>query len=426
MSLDRTIEPQKHPIEAPTYLQVERRVLKHNTNLHLLAKTDDLLSSVVLVFKGGLCTSKDGLDIGLLKNMILSGTKNYPKSAISEELDFYGAYFQLNPNYNNTEIQVICLHRYIQPVVSLLKEILTNCLFTQADFEIYLDKKKQQFQISKKKVAFLGRTHFMNQIFGDHHAYGILRHDEDYLHTDREDVVNYYNHYIKNQPFELYLTGKFTEEDITFIESELIPQELVNYSIEPITNTFSDKGSKFNIELKDAMQSSVTVGFACPNSSHPEFLEWKVVNTILGGYFGSRLMKNIREDKGYTYGISSRLMHYPESGMFKISTEVGSQHVEDTLVQIYAEIEKLKTELISESELELVKNYLLGGVLSSSDGLMQQAAMYKNLHEQGFDWQRMHDFIDVIKTITPEKVLESAQRFFALSDMTEVVAGIKY
>ena len=425
MSLDRTQAPVKHEIETPKYWQIERRELKHNTNLHLLSKTDELLSSIVLTFKGGLGASDDGLDIGLVKSMILSGTTNYPKSQISEELDFYGAYFQMNPTYNQTEIQVICLHRYLHQVVSLLKDVLTNCSFTQEDFEIYLEKKKQHFQVSKKKVAFLGRTHFMNQVFGDKHTYGKQRHDEDYGKTTREDVVKYYETYIKNQPFELFLAGKFEEKDIQFIESELIPEQFDERDKTMFENVLNPKGTHFNIELEDAMQSSVTVGFSCPNSSHSEFLEWKMVNTILGGYFGSRLMKNIREDKGYTYGISSRLVHYPESGMFKISTEVGSQHVEDTLKQIYKEIERMKTELISESELELVKNYLLGGVLSSSDGLMQQAEMYKNLYNQGFTWQRMHDFIDVIKSFTPEKVLKSAQSLFSQNELVEVVAGIK-
>lgn len=425
MSLDRTIVPEKHPIEAPNYWPIERRVLKQNTPLHLLAKNDELLSSVVLTFKGGLKTSTDGLDIGLVKSMILSGTKHYPQSKISEELDFYGAYFQLTPNYDHIDVQVICLHRYLKEVVSLLKEILINCEFTEEDFNIYLEKKRQQFQISKKKVAFLGRTHFMNQVFGDEHTYGKIRHDEDYEKGSCKAVKTYYNTYIKHQPFELFLTGKFEDKDIRFIEEELIPEQYNSRTEKENTGRLLPKETQFNIELEGAMQSSITIGFACANSSHPEFLEWKVVNTILGGYFGSRLMKNIREDKGYTYGIGSRLVHYPESGMFKISTEVGSQHVEDTLTQIYLEINRMKTEVISEEELDLVKNYLLGGVLSSSDGLMQQSAMYKNLYEQGFDWNRMHEFIDVIKNMTPEAVLKSAQSFFNQGELVEIVAGIK-
>lgn len=425
MILDRTIVPKKYTIETPKYWQIEKRTLKHKTQLHLLAKNDELLSSIVLVYKGGLKASEDGLDLGLVKNMILSGTKNYPQSKISEELDFYGAYFQLNPNYDNTEIQVICLHRYLKEVVELLKEILTNCLFTQEDFEIYLENKKQQFQVSRKKVAFLGRTHFMNQVFGDQHTYGKIRKDQDFENGSCNAVKAYYDHYIKNKPFELFLTGKFEEEDLLFIEKELIPEDIEECSVKEVIEDINLKGTSFNIELENAMQSSITIGFSCPNSSHSDFLEWKVVNTILGGYFGSRLMKNIREDKGYTYGISSRLVHYSESGMFKISTEVGSKHVEDTLAQIYFEINRMKTELISESELDLVRNYLLGGVLSSSDGLMQQSAIYKHLYDQGFGWERMHEFIKVINSITPERILQCSKAFFNLNPFVEVVAGIK-
>lgn len=425
MSLDRTNIPKQFPIEAPTYWQVDKRLLKQNTPLHFLSKEDELLSSITLVYKGGFTSTVNGLDLGLMKSMILSETENYKNSSISEELDFYGAYFQLTPNYENIEIQLICLNRYLSKVIPLIKEIISNALFKQKDFDVYIDKKRQHFEISKKKVAFIGRTHFMNSLFGDQHIYGKMRELDDYTSIGLNDVKLMYDTAIKDKPFELFLSGKFTEDDILFIEEMLISQKQTPSETKRIENNIIQQDKTINIELKDAMQSSVTVGFSCPNSSHPDFLKWKVVNTILGGYFGSRLMKNIREDKGYTYGISSRLAHYKDSGMFKVSTEVGSQHVEDTLHQIYFEINKMKTELISEDELNLVKNYLLGGVLQSSDGIMQQATMYKNLYFQGFSWSRMYDFITVIKSITAQDILDLSNQFFIEKNYVEVVAGIK-
>ncbi|MGB1294770.1 MAG: M16 family metallopeptidase [Flavobacteriales bacterium] len=426
MSLDRTIIPAQNPIEAPKYLNAEVRRLKNNTKLHLFSKEDELLSSVTLKFNGGFTSTKNGLDLGLLKNLILSETKNYPNASLNEELDFYGAYFQVVPNFENVEIQVICLNRYLPEVLELVKEIITNAKFVESDFKTEVEKKKQHFEVSKKKVSYLGKQALQNALFGDKHIYGKQREVEDYENISLEDVSNLYNGLIKNKPFELFLTGKFTQEDIELCERLLIPENPDEIQNLRLNNTIVHKTNVDNVVVDEAMQSYVSVGFSCPNSSHPDYLKWKVVNTILGGYFGSRLMKNIREDKGYTYGIGSQLLHRKDSGMFKISTEVGSEHVEDTLRQINKEINLMKTELISEDELNLVKNYLLGSVLQSSDGIMQQAAMYKNLYYQGFSWERMETFISTIKNITASEILALSKTFFEENQFVQIVAGVKY
>ena len=193
-------------------------------------------------------------------------------------------------------------------------------------------------------------------------------------------------------------------------------------------STFLEPSSTDNsiyIEKKDALQSAIRIGKLMPNKTHKDYFGLQILNTVLGGYFGSRLMKNIREDKGYTYGIGSGIMSLKEVGYFFISTEVGSDVTQKALAEIYKELEIIRTEKIPTEELELVKNYLLGQLLKSCDGPFNMAALFDSVNEYGLDYTFYNNYIKTIKEITPEKLLHLAIKYLAKADLKEVVAGKK-
>jgi predicted Zn-dependent peptidase len=160
-----------------------------------------------------------------------------------------------------------------------------------------------------------------------------------------------------------------------------------------------------------------------PNKLHPDHHKLQVFNTILGGYFGSRLMTNIREDKGYTYGIGSGIISLQNSGYFFISTEVGADVTKDALAEIYKEIELLRTEEVSLEELDLVKNYMLGHFLKSCDGAFNMASLFESVDSFGLDYSFYDEYINTIKTITPKTIKELGVKYFKKSDLKEVVVG---
>ena len=182
----------------------------------------------------------------------------------------------------------------------------------------------------------------------------------------------------------------------------------------------SKKVSFIYIEKENALQSAIRIGRIFPNKTHHDYFGLKILNTVLGGYFGSRLMKNIREDKGYTYGIGSGILSLKESGYFFISTEVGSDVTQLALNEIYKEIETIRTTPIPQEELDLVKNYLLGQLLSSCDGPFSMAAMFENANEYGLDYTHYNNYIACIKEISPTTLLELAVKYLNKSDLKEL------
>jgi predicted Zn-dependent peptidase len=150
-----------------------------------------------------------------------------------------------------------------------------------------------------------------------------------------------------------------------------------------------------------------------------------VVSTILGGYFGSRLMANIREDKGYTYGIGSNIISKLHAGHFYISTEVGADVTNQALTEIYKEIALLRDELVADEELELVKNYLTGTFLRSIDGAFSLAQKFTGVYFYNLGYDYYTKYIDTLKNITPENIKDFACKYLQEEDLYELVVGKK-
>jgi zinc protease len=177
------------------------------------------------------------------------------------------------------------------------------------------------------------------------------------------------------------------------------------------------------IKKEGALQSAVRIGKKLFTREHKDYHGMLVLNTVLGGYFGSRLMANIREDKGYTYGIGSAAASMAKEGYFVIATEVGVNVCNDAIKEIYFEIDRLRNELIPESELETVRNYMLGSFLRSIDGPFELADKFKNImfHNLGYDYYQ--NFLKTVRTITPTELQNLAQKYLLEDSLYELVVG---
>jgi predicted Zn-dependent peptidase len=145
-----------------------------------------------------------------------------------------------------------------------------------------------------------------------------------------------------------------------------------------------------------------------------------VLNTLFGGYFGSRLMSNIREDKGFTYGIYSSIVPDVNGGSMTIHTETGTHVVEPAIKEIYHEMQVLCNEPATEEELLLVKNYLLGGLLGDLDGPFSILQRWRTIILNGFDENYFNNNVRIYKTITPAEVQALAQKYYKPGEFYEI------
>jgi predicted Zn-dependent peptidase len=178
-----------------------------------------------------------------------------------------------------------------------------------------------------------------------------------------------------------------------------------------------------HVEKKDALQTALRIGKILFNKEHEDYIAFTILNTILGDYFGSRLMKNIREDKGFTYGIGSFLSEIRHTGYFIIATEVGKDFTEQTTEEIKKEIDRLQTELISDEELNLVRSYLLGQILKSADGPYATMDLYTAVEQHDMDLEFYNRYIHGIRTITPSELLEMARKYLNWDSFSVISVG---
>ena len=279
--------------------------------------------------------------------------------------------------------------------------------------------------VNLEKNDFLSRKIFNNVLFGNS-LYGYDTRAQDYDRLTQDQLKEYFNLAYQPENCTVIISGKVTDAALKLID-ELFGSYWSG-GADAIPNSFDfvpGAGVEHYIEKGDALQSAIRLGKVAINRSHADFPGMQVLNTILGGYFGSRLMANIREDKGYTYGIGSALVSMKNAGYFFIASEVGADVCGSALDEIYKEINILKQDAVSTEELSLVRNYMLGSMLGSLENAMSHADKFKNIYFSGLGYDYYQNYIRTVKTINPEDLLGLANKYFNTDTFETVIVGKK-
>jgi len=224
------------------------------------------------------------------------------------------------------------------------------------------------------------------------------------------------------------VAGKFEEQalygliDRFFGQLALQPSSFVSLSQTLVPET--QKGEYLH-KMENQVQSSIRLGHISIPKNHPDYEELQVLGTLLGGFFGSRLMKNIREEKGFTYGIYGGFYGMKEKGYFMVSTDVANEYVDATLEEIYKEIQRIQNEKVTEEELQVVKNYMLGNLLSSMETPFQIADTLSLLKLNNLTVEHLKKTFQLIKNIKIERIMELANQYINLNNMIVVIAGTR-
>ena len=312
------------------------------------------------------------------------------------------------------------LKKNILAVFKIFEDALEHVNFPQNEIDELINDRKQKLKINCEKVGFLSQRAFQKNLF---HGTNYARQTEleDYDTVRREEIIEYFSKNYKNGLLKVVLVGALEEVQVTEIAEK---SNKWCVSEKPLfENNFNNNKGVFQLEKKDAVQSAVRIGKTLFNKNHSDFLGFSILNTILGDYFGSRLMKNIREDKGYTYGISSTEAELAKSGYFMIGTEVGSAQKDLAIQEIKNEIERLQKDLVPDEELELVRNYLLGQLLKSADGPYAMTDLFLSVDAYELDFSFYESYIQKVKNIDAEELRALAVKHLAWDSMTIVIAG---
>ncbi len=419
--MNRTIAPEYKKAQS---LNVEFPHKVELLNGIVLYHLDDVKDDTVkldIVWDAGSKYQSKPLVASFTNALLLAGTKEMTAQQISEKLDFFGGYVSHDIDKDQAGITLYGLNDKIEDIFKVFDNAFSNAILPKTETEKLIDIRKSNYKISQEKVSNLCRKAFNKHVFGQNTPYGKVAELEDFDKITVDDLTTFYkNIYLNTKPV-LFLVGNVTDEFIEQLKQWTL--KLGHQKVKFEHQQFKQTTGRVTEKKDKAIQSAIRIGKLLFTKKHPDYYKFQVLNTILGGYFGSRLMANIREDKGYTYGIGSGLSVLEDAGYFFISTEVAKDVTELTLKEIYKEIEKLQQELVSEEELEKVKNYLLGDFLRHSDGAIAIMENFKNIYFNNLSEEYYSDFIKAVNDVTPKQLQDIAIKYLDKNTMLEVVVG---
>jgi zinc protease len=422
--LNRSLAPASSEIEDIELIQAKKQQLTNGVPVYTIhAGSQDLVKIEIFLNAGSIFDSKPMM-ARAANSLLKEGTTRLTSGEIAEKFDFYGAFLETDCSKDSASVTLYSLNKHLSHVLPVFADIIHDAVFPQHEFEVFIQNAQQHYLVNNQKVDVLARNYFAEFLFGNNN-YGYRIKEEDYALLKRDHVQKFYSsHYLENTP-TLLLSGFVTDAALQQVETLFGNISYKECCVQPAIIPATIGQQKNHIEKADAVQTAIRIGRLLFNKTHPDYFGMIVLNSLLGGYFGSRLMSNIREDKGYTYGIGSGIVSMKQAGYFVISTEVGTDVAEKALHEIYYEIKRLRDEAVGTEELDLVKNYLLGTFIRSADGPFELENKFKGIYEYGLGYDYYDRYIHTIRSITPQRLQELANLYLREDDLIEVTVGKK-
>ncbi len=419
--LDRTMVPAINQIEQVSIAEAVSIELDNGIPLYYIDSGPQPVMRLEIIFNAGKWFEDHPGQSYFTSKMLAEGTKSYHAQEIATRFEELGAFVEVSSGFDHITLVVHLLARQLNEVLPLVQEMVYSPSFLGSELQDLKDRKKQSLLVDLQKNSFVAARQFTQMIFGENHAYGRMLKVEDVESLQQKDVAAFHQSHMTGN-FEIILSGMVRENHLEIINLVLGQEPLDKKAQQPNVE-LAYSPSKYVLDKEDSLQSSIRLGIPFINRPHPDYLDMLVVNEILGGYFGSRLMSNIREDKGYTYGIRSGIRCLTHHSIWVVSTDVKKEFREQTLDEIKKEIKRLQTELVPQSELQTVKNYMLGSLASSVDTPFALADRFKTVHFSRLDYSYFEQYFHAVTQIDDQRILQLSNQYLRHDNMSTVLIG---
>ncbi len=375
------------------------------------------------VFNAGNWFEQKNIVAATANFMLKNGTSTKTAYGINEYFEFYGAYLNRSCYNETATITLHCLSKHVAELLPVVAEIITDSIFPEEELTTYRQNQQQRLEVNLKKCDFIANRLIDEYVYGFDHPYGKYTSTLDYDSLNREELEQFYQAFYKNGNCTIFTAGKLPADLSQQLNKAFGSLPLHQKTGPEIIYTVQPAAEKKYRIINDAegVQGAIRMARPFPNRHHPDYQKVQILNNIFGGFFGSRLMSNIREDKGYTYGIHSYIQNHIHDSAWMISTEAGRDVCEATIEEVYKEMQILCNDLIDDEELSLVRNYMIGTVLGDLDGPFQLISRWKNYVLNGVDDSYFYKSVEMIKTTGAEELRELAKKYLNPDAFYELV-----
>jgi len=422
--LNRKVAPTIHQISIDQIPKIESTILHNDVKLYTLNFLQHDIMRVQFVLDLGKVSESKKMQLYVLSNLIKEGTKSKSAKQIADTFDYYGANIKSFSTSDVFNLQLTCLNRFFEDLFPLFMDIFLHPIFPEKELQDYKSRQSQMILVKEQQVEFLADRLFFETLFGKDHFYGYGIYNDYLSDINQSDLLEFHQENFFRQPISVYVSGKFDQSQLKVITngiSSLETRNMINSS--SVTIKSSTPLNEY-LKKEDALQSAIRIGRnGLPSITDPDYAISVLTNLIFGGYFGSRLMSNIREEKGYTYGIYSISGQFKQASYWEISTETGASVAASAKVEIYKEMNRMRNELVEEGELNLAKNYFSGNLLNRLNGAFNIMLTVSELNKYGCSLDFYSELDKAVKSVTAKQIMDFASIWYNPDDLTEVVVG---
>jgi predicted Zn-dependent peptidase len=399
----------------------EKYVLSNGVEVYAINAGAEDVVMVDCVYYAGNWFEEKNLVAASANFLLKNGTKDKTAFQINEHFEYYGSYLNRSCYNETATVTLHSLSKHLHELLPVMRELLTESVFPQEEIDVYKQNMKQRLNVNLKKSDFVAGRLIDVYLFGQNHPYGKFSSFEDYDAITREELVDFYNNYYVNGKFVFFVAGKLPSDLFALLDKHFGDLRNNNIAVQNIPSQPAAEKKYRVTNDPNGIQGAIRMAAQFPNRHHPDFVKAQVLNNVFGGFFGSRLMSNIREEKGYTYGIYSYLQNHIQQSAWMVSTEAGRDVCEPTIVEVYKEMERLRNEAIDDEELLLVRNYMMGSILGDLDGPFQILNRWKNIILNDLDENYFYKQIETIRNVSAKELQELANKYLVPDNFYELV-----
>ena len=415
--------PAIYPVQEIKLPAVDTHVLSNGlTCYHINRGTQDVIR-VEFVCWGGRPFEQHPLVARATAALLKEGSKGRQGKSIAEHFDYYGAGLSVPFQMDTGNLAMFSLVRQLPQVLPVFVELLCEPLYSSTDLASYQRRKQQSLREDLGKAEVVAYRQITECFYGSDHPYGYNSSEEAFAALQTDWLKEHHQRCFHAGNAFVIISGHFDEATANYVHQELAQIPSREAVATPQYNLTDHPPKAVRIPHPAGGQAAIRVGRRLFNRTHADAQGMYVLTQLLGGYFGSRLMENIREDKGYTYNISAAYDTLRFDGTFQIDTEVSTEYVEPTLIEIWRELKRLREEPIAKEELQMLRNYLMGSFLTMIDGPFNWAETVRTLKAENMPIEALQELVHTVQNIQPRQLQDLAQQYLQDADLWTVVVA---
>lgn len=406
-----TLMPEVHP-------------LADGATLYALPSATTELLRLDLLHEAGTAYQPQPLCAAAANRLFSVASPTMDAAAVAEFLDYRGIVLEHNPDILTCTTTLYFLRRYLDELLPVLNELLREPAFPQDDFDVYCRKRKQEIQALRLKSNEVARRLFYQSLFGPDHPLGRYAEPDDADRLTREVVMRYYRE--RYTSMNIVLSGNLDSEVIEKVNRLAALSGMSSFSrISSLSkNSIPSVPTCLSEAIPGAVQTTLRVGRVLPlRWDDPDYAYFMLLTTLLGGYFGSRLMSNLREDKGFTYSVVARTQIYRGTIVFYLTADLAAGTADAAEAEVRRELQRLTDEPVGADELALVKTVMAGDFIRSVDGIFERAERLCGMLNTHVTERLTDNLRRALAEADPDRLQALARRLLSPDDMTYCRAG---